>query len=231
MNGYINGKVEIFCGEASPSSKNILWLKRVLSDGLYTYDLFKYDVNSNNWTSFVDSQSTNIDTLKNRDSLLLQLNGLPPDLFENYEQLLGVNIEQGEEITFTVDSTKNVILLYTNNGLIEKGVSSIVSTNSFTYRQPVILFVEKYSSKLSVSGDGQYDIESWTTFDVKTKTEIDFLANNFNTAQCDYVLNLIISNGPVTGTHTLNMYYNLSAPTGSLIATAISLGWTVNITF
>lgn len=43
MNGYIDGKVDIFCSANSPSSINVLWLKKSVVSGIQSFQLLIYD--------------------------------------------------------------------------------------------------------------------------------------------------------------------------------------------
>ena len=51
MAGYVNGKIEIWCGDYAPYNLNILWYKRIiLSPGVFSYELLDYDNVSNTWS-------------------------------------------------------------------------------------------------------------------------------------------------------------------------------------
>jgi hypothetical protein len=46
MAGYIDGKVEIFCGNYPPGNLNILWYKRIIEDDKDYYALYGFDRHS-----------------------------------------------------------------------------------------------------------------------------------------------------------------------------------------
>jgi len=54
---YINGKIDIWCGDSAPSNTNIIWMKRVTQDDNDLFDLFWYNVNSGEWISFLTQPS------------------------------------------------------------------------------------------------------------------------------------------------------------------------------
>ena len=49
MAGYINGKVEIFCGDSPPTNLNLLWYKRTVIDNKDYYSLYEYNRHDNIW--------------------------------------------------------------------------------------------------------------------------------------------------------------------------------------
>ncbi len=49
MHGYIDGKVEIFCGDFPPTNLNILWYKRDNSDTRSYYTLMEFDQAKSTW--------------------------------------------------------------------------------------------------------------------------------------------------------------------------------------
>ena len=47
MAGYVNGKVEIFCGDSPPTNLNLLWYKRTVIDNKDYYSLYEYNRHDN----------------------------------------------------------------------------------------------------------------------------------------------------------------------------------------
>ena len=49
MAEYINGKVDIFCGDNPPSNLNLLWYKRAIINNKDYYSLYEYNRHENVW--------------------------------------------------------------------------------------------------------------------------------------------------------------------------------------
>jgi len=49
MGGYINGKVEIWCGDSPPLNLNTLWQKRITNNGIQSTVMYEYNSNLNIW--------------------------------------------------------------------------------------------------------------------------------------------------------------------------------------
>lgn len=84
--------------------------------------------------------------------------------------------------------------------------------------------VSKLTELLNLEGS---EFSGNMKFAVRNKNDINLSGCQFTTAQCDYILNQIIANGAVTGTHTIDFTSTLQAPTPSKVADAEVLGWTV----
>lgn len=59
MGGYKNGKVEIWYGDSPPSNLNILWQKRIVTDGVESSELMQYNPSENTWESLRNSTIKN----------------------------------------------------------------------------------------------------------------------------------------------------------------------------
>jgi len=69
MAGYIDGKVEIFCGNYPPSNENIFWYKRFVNSGLNYYLLLEFNNVTQEWQPINSSLVTN--GLLSEDEILL----------------------------------------------------------------------------------------------------------------------------------------------------------------
>lgn len=49
MGGYINGKIEIFCGDSPPHNLNVLWEKRIIEDGVAKIILYEFNTETSQW--------------------------------------------------------------------------------------------------------------------------------------------------------------------------------------
>jgi hypothetical protein len=49
MAGYMNGKIEIFCGDYPPSNINLFWYKRIVIDNKDFYGLYEYNKHIDSW--------------------------------------------------------------------------------------------------------------------------------------------------------------------------------------
>ena len=49
MPGYINGKIEIFCGDYPPSNLNLLWYRRSIIEGKDYYALYEFNIHELIW--------------------------------------------------------------------------------------------------------------------------------------------------------------------------------------
>ena len=74
MNGYIDGKVEIFCGDFPPTNLNILWYKRENLGSKSYYVLMEYDINSNTWNEINTSLPYNLISVDGGDEYILITN-------------------------------------------------------------------------------------------------------------------------------------------------------------
>ena len=57
MAGYINGKVEIFCGDSPPLNLNLLWYKRTVINDTHYYGMYEYNIDENSWQLLNTSES------------------------------------------------------------------------------------------------------------------------------------------------------------------------------
>ena len=80
MNGYINGGVNIFCGDYPPGNLNLLWLKRIIVESKDYYELMIYDKHISKWISLIN-QSLPIEN----NSLILSEDGFITTTEDNYQ--------------------------------------------------------------------------------------------------------------------------------------------------
>ena len=81
MSGYINGKVEIWCGDFPPINQNILWYKRIIdSENRDYYLLMEFDRHERQWREINTSTKVVIATdqdgaiLTTQDNFILRIN-------------------------------------------------------------------------------------------------------------------------------------------------------------
>jgi hypothetical protein len=60
MSGYINGKVEIFCGDYPPCNLNLLWYKRCVKDNKDYYALYEFNAHKLIWQPINSSLITEL---------------------------------------------------------------------------------------------------------------------------------------------------------------------------
>jgi hypothetical protein len=159
---------------------------------------------------------------KNKPELIAYPAGLFDSLDENLERITGLSIAQGDAMYFEVDADKScrVILsdgsvIYSTDGLIDENAS---------VGGDIIILVSKDTELMYLSCTS---LEGNMNFVVGSKTEINLSDCNFTTDQCDYILDQLIANGTVTGTHTIDFTGNAEMPTPSKVAEVEALGWTV----
>lgn len=116
MAGYINGKVEIFCGDSPPSNLNLLWYRRLINDGLDYYALYEFDRYDHAWKPFVEDSLTSTSQLKalsaNQGKTLFDIKA-PKDspVFTGSQELVS-NIPIGDENGDNIFTVRDV-----NHGL------------------------------------------------------------------------------------------------------------------
>lgn len=57
MSGYINGKVDVFCGDSPPLNLNLLWYKRTVINDTHYYGMYEYNIDENSWQLLNTSES------------------------------------------------------------------------------------------------------------------------------------------------------------------------------
>lgn len=140
----------------------------------------------------------------------------------NFEVLTGFSIQEGGIVYVEVDPDKTCKVIL-SNGSILTSTAGVISGSTLIAGE-VIILVQKGTKLLSFD---KSDFTGNLNFVVSDKNDIKFTDCVLTTAMCDAILDVLIANGTVTGTHTIDFTDNIAAPTGSKLTTVEGLGWTV----
>lgn len=206
MSGYKNGKVEIFYGDNPPSNLNILWQKRIVTNGTESSELMQYNNNLSVWESLKNK------TIQDQIDAMNSLNG------SNYVMVYGTGTptENSAELE---ESFNKVVLL---NPTTSNVVSIIVAPGDYGNPTiPDIIGVEIKSltgkNDVIINGVGSYGINKSSVglenvdntsdankpISILVQSELDLLNSNVNSISTGLIyqnpVESIVSVLPVSG--------------------------------
>lgn len=136
--------------------------------------------------------------------------------------ITGLILPISTNATFTYAPNTASVKLILSDGTIFTGVSGTV-TFSTAIEQGATIVADETTTEIDLTALGISGNLN-TPFNLPTLILND---NALTTAMCDYILDRLIANGQVVGTHVLSLENSLSAPTLAKVNEAEALGWTI----
>lgn len=164
----------------------------------------------------VDAQLI-VDTTDAENLIFLCLN-------DEYEIITGLSIPTDGKVSIQIDADKTAyykapdgVVTSSTGGLID---IADVNTNSGN----VTIAIPKVNTTFDISTS---DFSGTMQFNVNSLSDINLGGCNFTSSQCDAILDVLIANGEVANSRSINFIDNLDQPSIGKQSDAIALGWDV----